>query len=68
MSEHWRELAERIEAFEDHPELVDIQLDRCLLAMARYLIETDRRERNHGDEQVELPAELSSKVQKERSW
>lgn len=51
MSDHWRELAERIDIIEDEPELVDIQLDHCLLAMARYLVEKDRREQEHGSEQ-----------------
>lgn len=63
MSEHWRELAERIDAIKDHPELVDIQLNRCLLAMARYLIETDRRKL----ERSGLTSEPSSETKREHS-
>jgi hypothetical protein len=43
VSDHWRELVGRLDAIEDQPELVDVQLNRCLLAMARYLVRTDRR-------------------------
>lgn len=43
MSDHWRELVGRLDAIEDQSELVGVQLNRCLLAMARYLVKTDLR-------------------------
>ena len=48
MSDQWRELVGRLDVIEDQPELIDIQLNRCLLAMARYLVKTDRQKLERG--------------------
>ena len=60
MSDHWRELVGRLDVIEDQPELVDVQLDRCLLAMVRYLVKMDRQKPERG-----VPLSGSSGTQEE---
>jgi hypothetical protein len=43
MSVQWRELAEQLQDIEEESyDLLELQIDRCLLAMARHLLEVDR--------------------------
>lgn len=43
MSEQWQALAEQLHTMEDErPDLLDLQINACLLTMARYLVEARR--------------------------